>query len=123
MRPAVFRRGAVRRAVDIHTAAAVEGALFNCAVFRRGAAVIALDCEQAFPHEGLDLVDRVIAFAFGVRRLFDGITAAARGERDLQHFIVTAFSQYALDAFRGEYMSNYSRAELTAGTLYFHELT
>ena len=29
----------------------------------------------------------------------------------------------AVNAFRGEYMSNYSWAELTAGTLYFHELT
>ena len=42
---------------------------------------------------------------------------------DCDYYRMLAGDMAAVNAFRGEYMSNYSWAELTAGTLYFHELT
>ena len=42
---------------------------------------------------------------------------------DCDYYRMLAGDMAAVNAFRGEYMSNYSWAELTAGALYFHELT
>ena len=53
-----------------------------------------------------------------------GANIAIRPELlDCDYYRMLAGDMAAVNAFRGEYMSNYSWAELTAGTLYFHELT